>query len=70
MSFKRGRRRRVDGGGKKETEKLNTSVEVQYVDMIEALIKTGKFRNKTHVVEIAIEKLYDDYLGEKEKEEG
>lgn len=57
-SLKRRRRSNKDGGGKKETVKLNTDVEPKFKEMAKELADTPEFRNITHVVEVAIEELY------------
>ena len=38
-------------------ERISASVEKETVNKINTLLKKGKFRNKSHVIEIAIELL-------------
>jgi len=43
--------------------KLSVSVEEKTVNEIENLIQSGKFRNKSHVIEFAV----NSYIGDSEK---
>ncbi|MBS3093989.1 ribbon-helix-helix protein, CopG family [Candidatus Pacearchaeota archaeon] len=41
-------------------KKLSISVEEKTIEIIENLIKNSRFRNKSHVVELALEKLMEE----------
>ena len=51
-----GRRRNKENGGKK-TIKLTVNIEDKYMAVIDKLVASGKFRNKTHVIEEALKKM-------------
>jgi Arc/MetJ-type ribon-helix-helix transcriptional regulator len=41
-------------------QKISVSIEEEKVKRMDDLLKTSKFRNKSHVVEIALEKLLEE----------
>lgn len=56
-----GRRRNEGGnGGAKRTIKLTVNIEEKYMQFVEELVASGKFRNRTHVIEEAIKKMQTD----------
>ena len=50
----------VNGGGAKKTIKLTVNIEEKYMKFVEELVASGKFRNRTHVIEEAIKKMQTD----------
>jgi Arc/MetJ-type ribon-helix-helix transcriptional regulator len=41
-------------------QKISISIDEEKVKRVDELLKTSKFRNKSHVVEVALEKLLED----------
>lgn len=49
--------------------KLSVSLNQETLDIVESLIQDGTFRNKSHVVEIAINKLVDGNIQDEKSQE-
>ena len=47
--------------------KISVTVDKKILEMIEAKISSGKFRNRSHVIEYGVKKLMEDDGGEKWK---
>jgi Arc/MetJ-type ribon-helix-helix transcriptional regulator len=41
-------------------QKISISIEEEKVKKLDELLKTSKFRNKSHVMEVALEKLLEE----------
>lgn len=49
--------------------KLSVSLNPETLDLVESLIQDGTFRNKSHVVEIAINKLVEGTIQDEKSQE-
>ena len=47
-------------------QKLSVSLNEDLLKLIDELVNTGKFRNKSHVVEFSVNKVIKDNLGGKD----
>ena len=45
-------------------KKISISIEEEKIDQIEKYAKFGSFRNRSHLIEFAIEKLMEEYQNE------
>jgi len=41
-------------------QKLSVSIEQEVIDLLEGMLESDKFRNKSHIVEVALNKLMED----------
>ena len=44
-------------------QKLSVSLEENLLKLIDKLVRTGRFRNKSHVVEYSVNKVVNDEIG-------
>jgi Arc/MetJ-type ribon-helix-helix transcriptional regulator len=44
-------------------ERISATVDSETIKLIDSILKKGKFRNKSHVIEAAIEKLAEEKDG-------
>lgn len=48
-------------------QKLSVSLDENLLKLIDELVDTGKFRNKSHVVEFSVNKIVKDSLGREDE---